>query len=393
MNDVFLKALPVLQKLTTAGFEAYFVGGSVRDYLLNRMISDVDIATSAFPEEVKEIFQTSYDTGIAHGTVTVRENNEFYEVTTFRTEGTYEDFRRPSEVTFIRSLEEDLKRRDFTMNAIAMDEHFALQDPFSGQLAIQNKEIKAVGKASERFHEDALRMMRAVRFLSQLDFELDKETEKALESQIELLQHTSVERITVEWIKMMKGKAAKRAIELLLKVKMETYLPGLKDEKSALSKFASWDWEKRTTEESIWLGLVVAVKPNNVNAFLKAWKLPNKTIQLVNKAYQYALNMKETWLTEELYHAGKAVFSLVNELNVIRGQENNQHKVSQAYEALPIHSKKDLAITGADLLKWSGESAGPWVKETLDKVECGVLSNEINNEKIQIKRWLGYHEE
>ncbi|KES27460.1 tRNA CCA-pyrophosphorylase [Listeria monocytogenes] len=393
MNDVFLKALPVLQKLTTAGFEAYFVGGSVRDYLLNRTISDVDIATSAFPEEVKEIFQTSYDTGIAHGTVTVRENNEFYEVTTFRTEGTYEDFRRPSEVTFIRSLEEDLKRRDFTMNAIAMDEHFALQDPFSGQLAIQNKEIKAVGKASERFHEDALRMMRAVRFLSQLDFELDKETEKALESQIELLQHTSVERITVEWLKIMKGKAAKRAIELLLKVKMETYLPGLKDEKSALSEFASWDWEKRTTEESIWLGLVVAVKPNNVNAFLKAWKLPNKTIQLVNKAYQYALNMKETWLTEELYHAGKAVFSLVNELNVIRGQENNQHKVSQAYEALPIHSKKDLAITGADLLKWSGESAGPWVKETLDKVECGVLSNEINNEKIQIKRWLGYHEE
>ncbi|HEL7477326.1 TPA: CCA tRNA nucleotidyltransferase [Listeria monocytogenes] len=393
MNDVFLKALPVLQKLTTAGFEAYFVGGSVRDYLLNRTISDVDIATSAFPEEVKEIFQTSYDTGIAHGTVTVRENNEFYEVTTFRTEGTYEDFRRPSEVTFIRSLEEDLKRRDFTMNAIAMDEHFALQDPFSGQLAIQNKEIKAVGKASERFHEDALRMMRAVRFLSQLDFELDKETEKALESQIELLQHTSVERITVEWLKMMKGKAAKRAIELLLKVKMETYLPGLKDEKSALSEFASWDWEKRTTEESIWLGLVVAVKPNNVNAFLKAWKLPNKTIQLVNKAYQYALNMKETWLTEELYHAGKAVFSLVNELNVIRGQENNQHKVSQAYEALPIHSKKDLAITGADLLIWSGESAGPWVKETLDKVECGVLSNEINNEKIQIKRWLGYHEE
>ncbi|EAC4736992.1 CCA tRNA nucleotidyltransferase [Listeria monocytogenes] len=393
MNDVFLKALPVLQKLTTAGFEAYFVGGSVRDYLLNRTISDVDIATSAFPEEVKEIFQTSYDTGIAHGTVTVRENNEFYEVTTFRTEGTYEDFRRPSEVTFIRSLEEDLKRRDFTMNAIAMDKHFALHDPFSGQLAIQNKEIKAVGKASERFHEDALRMMRAVRFLSQLDFELDKETEKALESQIALLQHTSVERITVEWIKMMKGKAAKRAIELLLKVKMETYLPGLKDEKSALIEFASWDWEKRTTEESIWLGLVVAVKPNNVNAFLKAWKLPNKTIQLVNKAYQDALKMKETWLEDELYHAGKAVFSLVNELNVIRGQENNQHKLSQAYEALPIHSKKDLAITGADLLKWSGESAGPWVKETLDKVECGVLSNEINNEKIQIKRWLGYHEE
>lgn len=231
MNDVFLKALPVLQKLTTAGFEAYFVGGSVRDYLLNRTISDVDIATSAFPEEVKEIFQSTYDTGIAHGTVTVRENNEFYEVTTFRTEGTYEDFRRPSEVKFIRSLEEDLQRRDFTMNAIAMDEHFALHDPFSGQEAVKNKAIKAVGKASERFHEDALRMMRGVRFLSQLDFQLDSETEKALESQIGLLQHTSVERITVEWLKMIKGPAIRRAMDLLLKVEMETYLPGLKGKK------------------------------------------------------------------------------------------------------------------------------------------------------------------
>ncbi|EKY4024913.1 TPA: CCA tRNA nucleotidyltransferase [Listeria innocua] len=393
MNDVFLKALPVLQKLTTAGFEAYFVGGSVRDYLLNRPISDVDIATSAFPEEVKDIFQSTYDTGIAHGTVTVRENKECYEVTTFRTEGTYEDFRRPSEVTFIRSLEEDLLRRDFTMNAIAMDENFKLHDPFSGQLAIQNKEIKAVGKASERFHEDALRMMRAVRFLSQLDFQLDKETETALANQIALLQHTSVERITVEWIKMIKGQAVKRAIDLLLKVEMEAYLPGLKGEKSALMEFASWNWEKRTTETAIWLGLVIAVKPSNITAFLKAWKLPNKTIQLVNKAYEDALYMKETWLTEELYHAQEAVFLLVNEINYIRGQSDKENELKKAYELLPIHSKKDLAITGADLLKWTGENAGPWVKETLDKVECQVLLGKINNEKNQIKRWLGYHEE
>ncbi|CAK21342.1 CCA tRNA nucleotidyltransferase [Listeria welshimeri] len=393
MNDVFLKALPVLQKLTTAGFEAYFVGGSVRDYLLCRTISDVDIATSAFPEEVKEIFPSTYDTGIAHGTVTVRENKECYEVTTFRTEGTYEDFRRPSEVTFIRSLKEDLQRRDFTMNAIAMDEHFELHDPFFGQLAIQNKEIKAVGKASERFQEDALRMMRAVRFLSQLDFHLDKETENALQKNIALLQHTSVERITVEWVKLMKGPAVKRAINVLLKVEMETYLPGLKGEKSALIPFASWEWDKRTTENVIWLGLAVAVKKANVTSFLKAWKLPNKTIQLVNQAYQYALNGKEYWQKEELYYAGKEVFSLVNEINVIRGQENKQNELDQLYETLPIHSKKDLAITGGDLLEWADKSAGPWIKDTLDKVESAVLSQAINNDKKHIKRWLGYHEE
>lgn len=393
MNDVFKRALPVLQKLTTAGFEAYFVGGSVRDYLLNRTISDVDIATSAFPEEVKTIFSSTFDTGIAHGTVTVRENGECYEVTTFRTEGTYKDFRRPSEVTFIRSLAEDLLRRDFTMNAIAMDEEFQLHDPFSGQISIQNKEIKAVGKAQERFHEDALRMMRAIRFLSQLDFHLEKKTEAALQSQISLLQHTSVERITVEWVKMIKGPAVKRAMDLLLKVEMENFLPGLKGKASALKEFASWDWEKRATENAIWLGLVTAVQPSNVTAFLKAWKLPNKTIQLVEKTYQFALNKKQVWSAEELYHAGVDAFSLVNEINVIQYGENQQETLNRAYQALPIHSKKDLAITGADLLKWSNEQAGPWMKETLEKIERAVILEEIDNEKNQIKRWLGYHEE
>ncbi|WP_271000400.1 CCA tRNA nucleotidyltransferase [Listeria seeligeri] len=393
MNDVFKRALPVLQKLTTAGFEAYFVGGSVRDYLLNRTISDVDIATSAFPEEVKMIFSSTFDTGIAHGTVTVRENGEYYEVTTFRTEGTYEDFRRPSEVTFIRSLEEDLLRRDFTMNAIAMDEKFQLHDPFSGRISIQNKEIKAVGKAQERFHEDALRMMRAIRFLSQLDFHLEKETEAALQSQIALLQHTSVERITVEWVKMIKGPAVKRAMDLLLKVEMENFLPGLKGKASALKEFARWAWEKRTTENAIWLGLVTAVQPSNVTSFLKVWKLPNKTIQLVEKTYQFALNKKQVWSAEELYHAGVDAFSLVNEINVIQYGKNQQEMLNKSYQALPIHSKKDLAITGADLLKWSDEKAGPWMKETLDKIERAVILKEIDNEKNQIRRWLGYREE
>ncbi|MBC1482412.1 CCA tRNA nucleotidyltransferase [Listeria sp. FSL L7-1509] len=393
MNDVFKKALPVLQKLTAAGFEAYFVGGSVRDYLLNRTISDVDIATSAFPEEVKMIFPATYDTGIAHGTVTVRENKENYEVTTFRTEGAYEDYRRPSEVTFIRSLEEDLLRRDFTMNAIAMDENFELHDPFSGQISIQKKEIKAVGKAFERFHEDALRMMRAVRFLSQLDFYLEEETATALQKHIDLLKHTSVERITVEWVKMIKGPALKRAMELLLKVEMESFLPGLKGEKVALEQFASWDWENRTTEVAIWLGLAIAVKPSNITTFLKAWKLPNKTVQLVNKTYSYALTNKQDWSKEELYHAGITAFSLVDEINSIRFGESQLELLHKAYQALPIHSKKELAITGADILNWSGKQAGPWMKETLDKIEQAVILKEINNEKNAIKRWLGYHEE
>ncbi|EFR99637.1 CCA-adding enzyme, partial [Listeria seeligeri FSL N1-067] len=179
----------------------------------------------------------------------------------------------------------------------------------------------------------------------------------------------------------------------LLKVEMENFLPGLKGKASALKEFASWDWEKRTTENAIWLGLVTTVQPSNVTAFLKAWKLPNKTIQLVGKTYQYALNKKQVWSAEELYHAGVDVFSLVNEINVIQYGENQQETLNRAYQALPIHSKKDLAITGADLLKWSNEQAGPWLKETLEKIERAVILEEIDNEKNQIRRWLGYHEE
>src|SRR3954463_7544519 len=160
MNEPFLSAIPIIKQLETSGFQAYFVGGSVRDYLLNRSICDVDIATSATPNEVKEIFSRTVDIGIEHGTVLVLFEDKSYEITTFRTEGEYQDYRRPKEVSFIRNLNDDLKRRDFTMNAIAMDLNGKIIDPYNGAAAIQNKVIETVGSANERFQEDALRIMR-----------------------------------------------------------------------------------------------------------------------------------------------------------------------------------------------------------------------------------------
>jgi len=132
MHQVFLKAVPILEKIEKAGYEAYFVGGSVRDYLLGKDIDDVDIATSALPEEVKAIFPKTVDVGIEHGTILVLYKGTAYEVTTFRTDGEYKDFRHPERVTFIRSLHEDLKRRDFTMNAIAMDKRGKSLIPLTG---------------------------------------------------------------------------------------------------------------------------------------------------------------------------------------------------------------------------------------------------------------------
>ena len=166
----YQKALPILKKIEAAGFEAYFVGGSVRDVLLGQPIHDVDIATSAFPAEIKEIFPRTIDVGIEHGTVLVLDGDEQYEITTFRTESAYQDFRRPDQVEFVRSLEEDLKRRDFTINAFALKEDGEIVDLFDGLVDLENNVLRAVGNPHERFHEDALRMMRGLRFVSQLGF-------------------------------------------------------------------------------------------------------------------------------------------------------------------------------------------------------------------------------
>lgn len=170
----YKKAIPVIRKIEAAGFEAYFVGGSVRDTLLGQKIHDVDIATSAFPEEIKQLFPKTIDIGIEHGTVLVFHEEEQYEITTFRTESTYQDYRRPDSVSFVRTLEEDLKRRDFTINAFALKEDGEIIDLFDGLTDLENHVLRAVGRPFERFHEDALRMMRGLRFVSQLGFKLKK---------------------------------------------------------------------------------------------------------------------------------------------------------------------------------------------------------------------------
>ena len=215
MNPIFLKAIPLLEKIENAGFEAYFVGGCVRDFILGKKIADVDIATSATPQEIKEIFQKTIDVGIEHGTVIVLWEKDTYELTTFRSDGEYKDFRRPSEVKFIRSLEEDLKRRDFTMNSMAMDKKGRIIDPFCGQKAIKNKMIETVGSAADRFHEDALRMMRAVRFVSQLSFSIELNTSIALKENAFLLEKISTERKCVEFEKLLIGINRKSAFQML----------------------------------------------------------------------------------------------------------------------------------------------------------------------------------
>ena len=192
----------VIRSLENAGYEAVFVGGAVRDYLLGKAATDIDIATSAEPEEVKALFPMTVDIGTAHGTVLVLMNGEPIEVTTYRTEGTYTDHRRPDEVRFVKSLQEDLRRRDFTMNALAMTKEGELIDLFGGKADMADRVIRAVGNAGDRFNEDALRMFRAVRFTAVLGFDIEDQTCKAICDHAEQIRYISVERLKAEMDKL-----------------------------------------------------------------------------------------------------------------------------------------------------------------------------------------------
>ena len=178
----------IISVIEKAGYEAYAVGGCVRDSLLGRAPKDWDITTDALPEEVKGLFRRTLDTGLQHGTVTVMLDGEGFEVTTYRIDGKYEDGRHPDSVSFTRKLSEDLLRRDFTINAMAYNETKGIVDIFDGQADLENRVIRAVGDPVQRFSEDALRIMRAARFASELDFEIENETLAAMKSFLRTLR-------------------------------------------------------------------------------------------------------------------------------------------------------------------------------------------------------------
>lgn len=197
------KAAYIIETIRQAGFEAYAVGGCVRDSILGRKPEDWDITTSARPEQIKALFRRTIDTGIQHGTVTVMLEKEGFEVTTYRIDGKYEDSRHPKEVTFTPNLEEDLKRRDFTINAMAYNEESGLIDIFGGLEDIRKGMIRCVGNAGERFREDALRMMRAIRFSAQLGYDIETGTKEAIKELAPTLKNISAERIQAELVKLL----------------------------------------------------------------------------------------------------------------------------------------------------------------------------------------------
>lgn len=393
VNPLFRNALPILSKIEEAGFEAYFVGGAVRDHLLMRPISDVDIASSATPEEIKQIFPHTVDVGIEHGTVIVLYQGRSYEITTFRTETSYKDFRRPEEVQFIRSLIEDLKRRDFTMNAIAMDKSGNIIDPFAGKQAIMEKKIVTVGSAHERFSEDALRMMRAIRFVSQLSFRLDDDCCAALEKMGHLLTHIAVERKTAEFEKLLSGKNRKEALRLLCRTNLDQYLPNLKNLQKRIDEAVQFQTNDLSLEE-MWSLIVylLNIEPTHLENFLRSWKLPVKKIRKIQGIVHWLhFRQSHPWEPLSMYAAGQTLIIHSERLfNVLQGRDIQESILGliKQYKQLPIKTKQELEMTGTELMKLLNRPPGPWIKETLTLVEHEILVGKLENKHERIREWV-----
>lgn len=395
-NQLFEEAKPILEHIQSHNYEAYFVGGSVRDYIMGRAIHDIDITTSATPDEIESIFTHTIPVGKEHGTINVVYQHNNYEITTFRAEEDYVDHRRPSEVTFVRDLYEDLQRRDFTMNAIAMDANYQLYDYFDGQQDIKNKVIKTVGPAQERFAEDALRMIRCLRFQSQLSFDIDKQTYQAIQVQYKDIAYLSIERIVIELTKMLAGSHIAQSYQDMQKIGMFSYIPFFKnvkmadiviDEPLSLEMMLAIIMAQQSVNESLKSLKISKKQINQAQLYLRIIQtLPNITTkqQLAIAVYDYGVEALQTVIQyrELLQH---------NHLDSGHPLIINSQTITEIAQQLPITHRQQLAVNGGTLLQHLNRKSGPWLKDVLRQIECAIITHRVTNTETEILKWVDKH--
>ncbi|MFG6148714.1 CCA tRNA nucleotidyltransferase [Halobacillus sp. B23F22_1] len=386
MNSKIAKALEIVKIIEDAGGRAHIVGGAVRDTLLGRPIEDVDLATSFTPHKISKLFSKVVPIGIEHGTVLIRYDSESYEITTYRTEEGYNDFRHPDQVEFVRSVEQDLARRDFTINAMALNGEGHLIDPYGGQEDLVKGLIRAVGDAKERFSEDPLRMMRALRFSSQLGFSLDKYISDAISYQASLLSKISIERIAVEFEKLCKGQEYKAVLLHLEKLKVHHYLPLFKENSEQIKVIPSVRLQGFSELIPFYCE---KGSPYEISEWIKAWKQSNLVKRNSLIIYEAVHSYDHKPLPEVIYPVpSHLIESLVNVLQAI--DVNIEHSyVQEVYDKLPIHSRKQLDFKAEDLMKeYPSQTKGPWIGDFLNKIEKAVVLELIPNENQAIKEWI-----
>lgn len=358
----------VLAILETHGFSAYKVGGFVRDTLLGIPVQDIDIATSARPEQVMALFSKVIPTGIQHGTVTVLWKGHGFEVTTYRQEKEYVNHRHPQEVIFVDSIEGDLGRRDYTINAMAMDRIGNLIDPYGGKKDLEEGILRAVGDPLQRFDEDALRILRGLRFCIRFSLTIETNTWKAMkEASCSLLQ-ISKERVRDEISKMIEGKAPAQAVDLL---SMDGLLPfpDWREKFTRLSQYVGKNWLNRCSSPVLrWAALLYGDSEEEVRTFLLQWRFSNKFSQVV-RAYLHIAekdNLGEREAKELLLTYGLEKVQQGRHLLYLHDLLPDVKEPWETWDAqLFIRDSRELALTGADLASEIKKQPGPWIKESL----------------------------
>lgn len=389
----------VLNRLTSNGEEAYIVGGCVRDSIMGKIPKDWDITTSATPMRIKEIFQRTVDTGIKHGTVTVLHLREAVEVTTFRVDGKYEDHRRPKEVSFTKSLKEDVARRDFTVNAMAYSPQTGLMDYFEGQEDLKKRLIRCVGEAGERFEEDALRMMRAVRFAAVLNFEIEALTEKAIVEKKDLIQAVSWERIRIEFVKTLASDYPQFLANFVRYglwpfFLSEVALPENRED-AFYQNLSSLPAEGYSRLSYLFLrmgrGEAVAAKGKKI---LKRMTFDNHTIQVVKTVIENAtltIEYDDYFFRKLLSKLGEEVAEVLLEIATI--EQATDKALAKVYmqraKTMPLRIS-DLEVDGSDVMQ-CGIREGKAVGECLNQLLELVLKHPEKNTKQDLTEWIKEH--
>ncbi|MCA0754381.1 CCA tRNA nucleotidyltransferase [Paenibacillus sp. N4] len=408
-------ALPIVRRLREHHFEAVFVGGCVRDTVLGLPIKDVDIATSARPEQVLELFDRCIPTGLQHGTITVLLDKTGYEVTTFRLESAYEKHRRPESIQYINSLEEDLLRRDFTINAMALNEEGVLLDPFGGINDLSASVLRCVGDADARFQEDALRMLRAVRFIGTYRLSPVLGTWRALVRYKRLMNFIAMERVQAELDKMLAGKSPQRALHTAaasgLLLHLREPLPAEVTDAVAAAYRNNRNNRNNDTgcliarldrlngTDCRWAAVAIALKLSEhaLMQTMKALKLSNTRIKQISdiaaiaRDFEIAAALDEAerrkWWIRTVIRYGKQTTTVW--LDIMRlaydtdeSKRNGQvDELVRWHEQIPLTSVKQLKVNGSDLKRYFNRKPGPWVSEVLAELLLLAAAGQIENEK------------
>ena len=379
----------VIGKIRDAGYEAFAVGGCVRDTLLGRTPEDWDVTTSARPEAVKAIFERTVDTGLQHGTVTVLKNRKGYEVTTYRIDGEYHDGRHPDSVEFTPNLLEDLKRRDFTINAMAYSHETGIVDKFGGMEDLKAGIVRCVGRPEDRFTEDALRLLRALRFSAQLGFEIEESTYAAIKTIAPNLAKVSKERVQAELTKLLLSAHPERILLLKETGLSAQIVPGF-DAVFAPALFSKLS--RLPAEKSLrWAGFLLCQSTKQAEAVLKGLKMDNETIGNVSRMIEGAketLPLEKPAVRRAMSRYTPYQLEGALKLKELMGSPDTEEIRRLREEIIrdgDCVSLKELAVKGRDLLE-AGVERGPMVGEILNHLfDLVLLYPEKNDRELLLK--------